>query len=126
MADLKFRKKGFKTVFMIFAATMAAAGIGYAVMKKFGDAGDKATRKLRNTVVGLNERQKKIINLFAEQDRLTNREIERIITGVTRRTLRRDLTELAESGLIKQHGKTKGSYYTLSLPQSNKRLSSSA
>ena len=113
MPDIRFRNKTFKTIFIIFAAALAVAGIGAALWKKFEKAGDATGRAVRRKLIGLDERQKKIINLFGQSNAITNSQIEQAIKGVTRRTLRRDLTELEEMDLIKQHGKTKGSYYTL-------------
>ncbi len=120
-ADIKFRKKTFKASFLLFGAALAAAGVGYAIVKRFELFGDKASRRLRNAIVGLNDRQKKILNLFGKDKQLMNSDIEKEIKGVTRRTIRRDLSELEELGLIKQHGKTKGSYYVLNLPKEVKK-----
>ncbi|MBN1916219.1 DeoR family transcriptional regulator [Candidatus Dojkabacteria bacterium] len=122
MTDIKFRKKSFKTAFLVFAATLAVAGVGTAIWKKFEKAGDTTGRALRRALLGLNERQKKIINMFAGKDKLTNGELERAVKGVTRRTLRRDLHELEQMNIIKQHGKTKGSYYTLVPAKKVKKL----
>lgn len=122
MTDIRFRNKTFKTAFLFFAATLAVAGIGTALWKKFEKAGDTTGRALRRALVGLNERQKKIINMFAGQDKFTNGELEKAVKGVTRRTLRRDLHELEQMNLIKQNGKTKGSYYTLVVTKKAKKL----
>ena len=120
MPDIRFRNKTFKTIFLVFAAALAVAGIGAALWKKFEKAGDATGRAVRRKLIGLDDRQKKIINLFGESNAVTNSQVEQAIKGVTRRTLRRDLTELEEMGLIRQHGKTKGSYYTLVVPQRKK------
>lgn len=116
-SDLKFKKKSFKASFLLFGAALATVGVGYALVKKFEVFGDRTSRQLRNAIMGLNDRQKKILNMFEKDKQLMNSDIEKVITGVTRRTLRRDLTEMETLGIIKQHGKTKGSYYSLNLPK---------
>jgi ATP-dependent DNA helicase RecG len=61
----------------------------------------------------LNERQLKAIAFLKEKGKITNKDIQEL-TNVSRETASRDLSELAEKGLIKSSGnKGAGSFYTL-------------
>lgn len=115
-----FSKKAMKVVFF---ATAAAVGTLLAVsaVKKKGklikEGSEKflknAKLKLKTTSGQLNKRQKEVLRLFNKADKVTNEMIGNVITGVTERTIRRDLTYLEEKGYIRKVGKTKGSYYML-------------
>jgi predicted HTH transcriptional regulator len=107
----------------IFYGTAAVVGVLVAVsaVKKKGElvkkGGKKLIRKTKYVVKkatgDLNERQVRILNLFEREEKITNEMIGTTITGVSKRTIRRDLDTLEEKGYIKQVGKTKGSFYEL-------------
>ncbi len=72
---------------------------------------DKLTEKYLNDL-GLNERQVKAIGYIKKNGKINNTEYKEF-ANVTERTILRDIKELIEYKLIKKHGTTKGSYYTL-------------
>ena len=113
-------KKAVKVAFYGAAAFVGVLLAVSAVRKKgkiIKEEGGKMIKKTRNSVKGvkdnLNDRQRRILKLFDKEDKITNDMITSVITGVTRRTIRRDLDFLEDHGYIKQVGKTKGSYYVL-------------
>lgn len=62
----------------------------------------------------LNERQVKILELFKEKDVLYPSEIYEVLPEVSTRTIRRDMTALANLDLVEQIGSTRDTYYLLS------------
>lgn len=62
----------------------------------------------------LNVRQVKILELFKEKDVLYPSEIYEVLPEVSTRTIRRDMTALANLDLVEQIGSTRDTYYLLS------------
>ena len=60
--------------------------------------------------LGLNERQKKVLVHLREVGRITNADYQRV-SGATRKTSMRDLTDLVKRGLLERTGTRKGAYY---------------
>lgn len=71
---------------------------------------DQFNRKL----VNLTKRQKYIYKLIKSQREVEMDDLEKKITNVHVRTIRRDLSKLEESDLIEKIGKTKGAFYKIS------------
>jgi len=68
----------------------------------------------RSTTADLNQRQQKIYDMFREQHELNMQSIIKAAgSGISSRTLRRDMTHLENLGLISQSGRTKNSIYKL-------------
>ena len=63
--------------------------------------------------IELNPRQEKIIEILKEKKSAQAGEILNFFEGVTKRTLRRDLGNLAEAGVIERIGKTNQIFYKL-------------
>ena len=61
----------------------------------------------------MNERQAKALAYIRDKGRITNREYRHICPGVSSETLRLDLVDLAERGLLLKIGAKKGTYYIL-------------
>jgi ATP-dependent DNA helicase RecG len=63
--------------------------------------------------VGLNERQIAALLHLAEQRRITNRDLQDLAPDVSAETIRRDLADLVERGLLLKVGEKRGAYYIL-------------
>lgn len=61
----------------------------------------------------LNSRQREIYKQISDKGELEMNDLARQIKGVTRRTLRRDLSKLVDEGLVIKQGKTKSAKYLL-------------
>lgn len=61
----------------------------------------------------MNERQARALSYLQEQGRITNSDYQRICPSVTPETLRLDLVELVERGVILRIGVKRGTYYIL-------------
>ncbi len=61
----------------------------------------------------LNERQIKALQYVRAHGRITNRDFQTLCTGVTPETLRSDLADLVEKGVLMRIGEKKGTYYIL-------------
>lgn len=61
----------------------------------------------------MNERQAKALTYIRENGRITNREYRQLCPGVSPETLRLDLADLVERGLLLKIGAKKGTYYIL-------------
>jgi hypothetical protein len=59
-----------------------------------------------------NERQMKVLEYLEEHDAVTMGHYRRLCPEWSKETLRRDLVDLAERGLLKKNGRKKGTYYT--------------
>ncbi len=59
----------------------------------------------------MNERQIRALNYVRDNGSITNREFRMICTGVTSETLRLDLVDLVDRGLLLKIGSKKGTYY---------------
>jgi CO/xanthine dehydrogenase FAD-binding subunit len=90
---------------------------GFLVMLR-GQAGEDRndvaaidTREWRR--MGLNERQIGALLHLAEQRRITNSDIQELAPDVSPETIRRDLADLVERGLLLKIGEKRGAYYIL-------------
>jgi len=63
--------------------------------------------------MGLNERQIGALIHLAEQRRVTNRDLQDLAPDVSAETIRRDLADLVERGLLLKVGEKRGAYYIL-------------
>jgi ATP-dependent DNA helicase RecG len=61
----------------------------------------------------MNERQARALTYVRENGSITNREYQRICPEVSSETLRLDLVDLVERGLVLKIGSKKGTYYIL-------------
>ncbi|MCA9379263.1 DeoR family transcriptional regulator [Candidatus Dojkabacteria bacterium] len=59
----------------------------------------------------LSDRQEQIYQFIKQSGEANMPAISALVTGVTNRTLRRDMTKLEKLGLVRQVGKTRGSVY---------------
>lgn len=59
----------------------------------------------------LNERQQKALEYIAEHGSITNREYQQLVPDVSPETLRRDLADLVERGLLLKVGDKRATYY---------------
>ncbi|MEN9936698.1 MAG: hypothetical protein RLZZ387_3277 [Chloroflexota bacterium] len=75
------------------------------------DAGGVDTAEWRR--MGLNERQVIAMSHLAEQRRITNRDLQDLAPDVSAETIRRDLADLVERGLLMRIGDKRGAYYIL-------------
>jgi predicted HTH transcriptional regulator len=62
--------------------------------------------------LGLNERQRKVVDYVKRHGRITNSEHQTLI-GVTRKTATRDLSELVDRGVLELIGAKRGAHYVL-------------
>ncbi|MEA2092721.1 MAG: DeoR family transcriptional regulator [Patescibacteria group bacterium] len=69
----------------------------------------KKTRKKRKT--GLNARQKKIVEIMREREKIQIQNIEPNFPNVTKRTLRRDISYLVDKKIVKREGKANLIFY---------------
>jgi ATP-dependent DNA helicase RecG len=63
--------------------------------------------------MGLNERQIAALLYLSEHRRITNRDLQELAPDVSAETLRRDMADLAERGLLLKVGDKRGAYYIL-------------
>jgi ATP-dependent DNA helicase RecG len=63
--------------------------------------------------LGLNERQIAALLHLAEHRRITNRDLQDVAPDVSPETIRRDLADLVERGLLLKVGEKRGAYYIL-------------
>jgi ATP-dependent DNA helicase RecG len=75
------------------------------------DAAAVDTREWRR--MGLNERQIAALQHLAEHRRITNSDLQELTPDVSAETLRRDLADLVERGLLLKIGEKRGAYYIL-------------
>ncbi len=61
----------------------------------------------------LNSRQKKIIGLLQERDRVQVSDVKSALPDITKRTIRRDFEYLLQSGFVRRTGKTNLTFYEL-------------
>jgi ATP-dependent DNA helicase RecG len=61
----------------------------------------------------MNERQAKALAYIRDNGRITNREYHQLCPAVSQETLRLDLSDLVEHGLLLKIGAKKGTYYIL-------------
>ncbi len=77
--------------------------------KLVGDEADRS--KWRH--LDLNERQQAALELVAKNQRITNREYRDLFPDLSEETIRRDLADLVEEGILLKMGDKKGTYYIL-------------
>ena len=70
-------------------------------------------RAIPEWATGMNERQIRAIQYLKESGRITNREYHELCSDVSPETLRLDLNDLVEKGLVMKIGDKKGTYYIL-------------
>jgi ATP-dependent DNA helicase RecG len=75
------------------------------------DVGGVDTSEWRR--MGLNERQIAALLHLAEHRRITNRDMQDLTPDVSAETIRRDLADLVERGLLLRVGDKRGAYYIL-------------
>jgi len=63
--------------------------------------------------LNLNERQRKVLTFLTESDRVTNRLYQELCPDVSAETIRRDLAELVDLGLLLKIGDKRATYYIL-------------
>lgn len=85
---------------------------GYSFILIFNLKNEETLRKSDSEPLDLNERQEKALEL-AEEGILRTQDLATFFTNVEKRTLRRDLKELVEEGLLEAKGKTSNRYYQL-------------
>ena len=68
---------------------------------------------LQRWPTNMNERQMKAVSYMDHNGRITNREYRQICPDVNAETLRRDLVDLVDKGLLLKIGEKKGTYYIL-------------
>jgi ATP-dependent DNA helicase RecG len=61
----------------------------------------------------MNERQARALAYVQQHGRITNREYRELCPDVTSETLRLDLADLVEQGILLQIGAKRGTYYIL-------------
>lgn len=61
----------------------------------------------------LSKRQLRILDILREKEKIQVWELKEIFSGITKRTLRRDLEQLLKKGLVKREGKFNEVFYTL-------------
>lgn len=75
------------------------------------------SKKVRPPTVGLsrrtNDRQAQALNYVQQNGSITNREYQNLCPNVSAETLRLDLTDLVEKGILLKIGVKKGTYYIL-------------
>lgn len=68
---------------------------------------------VKNWPSNMNERQMRAMNFIEEQGRITNRDYRQLCSDVNPETLRLDLVDLVDKGLLLKIGDKKGTYYIL-------------
>jgi hypothetical protein len=79
---------------------------------------DKEVIRL-NPASTINERQRKILEILKEKERVQSWELKRIIPEVSKRTIRRDFEHLLRQGLIARIGEKNDTFYQLRVGQNN-------
>lgn len=94
-----------------FAET--AAGFRVTLLgRAAGSLGPEATTR-RWRQLNLNERQEKALTYLAERGRVTNRDYQELCPDVSAETIRRDLADLVDKGLLLKIGEKRATYYIL-------------
>ncbi len=75
--------------------------------------GAQPRRPIPEWATGMNERQIRAVQYLQENSRITNREYHELCPTVSPETLRLDLTDLVEKGIVMKIGDKKGTYYIL-------------
>lgn len=61
--------------------------------------------------IKLSDRQEKVIKLLLEKEKVYPSELQDLLSDVSARTIRRDMSDLEKKGLVEQKGTTKSTYY---------------
>jgi DNA-binding transcriptional ArsR family regulator len=61
--------------------------------------------------IKLSDRQEKIVKLLLVKEKVYPSELQDLLSNVSARTIRRDMSDLEEKGLVEQKGATKSTYY---------------
>ena len=64
-----------------------------------------------NDSENLNPRQQAALNFLSEHPRITNKDLQELCPAVHSETLRRDLADLVNKGMLAKRGEKRGSYY---------------
>jgi predicted HTH transcriptional regulator len=68
-------------------------------------------RNVEEKILGLNERQVRILRVVKEKGIVTPKDLQILVPDVSSRTLRRDMDVLAKERYISQKGSTKSTFY---------------
>lgn len=71
------------------------------------------SRRVQNANLELNDRQRAVIDYLFENRRVTNREFQELCPEVHPETLRRDLADLVQQGVLIKIGQKRATYYVL-------------
>lgn len=74
---------------------------------------EKLNNYLSPSLVYLNSRQKKIVELLGKKDKMQVNEVQFAFPKITKRTLRRDFNYLSEKGFVEKMGKANMTFYKL-------------
>ena len=75
---------------------------------------------LLNPASTINERQRKILEILKEKEKVQAWELKRVIPEVSKRTIRRDFEHLLRQGLIARIGERNDTFYQLKVGQNNR------
>ncbi len=70
-------------------------------------------KEIKSSSVKISERQKKIIKILEKKEIVQVWEINKILTNVSKRTLRRDFEYLLKEGVVKRMGERNKTFYKL-------------
>ncbi len=73
----------------------------------------KETPKKEKSVQKLDPRKEKIIEILKNQEKIQVQDVIRVLPNVSKRTIRRDLNDLIESGIVKRIGQNNETFYSL-------------
>jgi predicted HTH transcriptional regulator len=79
--------------------------------KKKEEKSEIKIEKTEEKILGLNERQTRILKVVKEKGIVTSKDLQILVPDVSSRTLRRDMDVLAKEKYISQKGSTKSTFY---------------
>jgi len=79
--------------------------------KKKEEKPEVKIEKVEEKILGLNDRQIRILKVVKEKGIITPKDIQILVPDVSSRTLRRDMDVLAKEKYISQKGSTKSTFY---------------
>ena len=77
---------------------------------------NKSIRGLSSDIKVLDHRKEKILEILKEKERIQVWEVNKILSNVSKRTLRRDFEQLLKQGLVERMGERNNTFYKLSIP----------
>jgi len=80
-------------------------------VKKKTEKPETQIEKVEEKILGLNERQARILKVVKEKGIVTPKDLQILVPDVSSRTLRRDMDVLAKEKYISQKGNTKSTFY---------------